>query len=64
MNDQGKKTTEQKTMQTYCDEKDILLDLKCILKDYYLATFTEKEDGLKLKFKNGDKFVITVKKEK
>lgn len=64
MKNQGKRTTEQKVVTTYCDEKDILLDLKCILKDYYTATFTEKEDGLSLKFTDGTKFIITVKREK
>ena len=46
------------------DELSMLLDLKVLLKDYYLATFTSDEKGLEIKFNNGQIFTITVREKK
>ena len=51
-------------MNTRVDELSMLLDLKVLLKDYYLATFTSDERGLEIKFDNGQIFTITVKEKK
>lgn len=40
---------------------ELLLDLKCLMKDYYVATFTESGDALKLRFNNGQAFILTIK---
>ncbi len=46
------------------DEASILLDLKVLLRNFYTATFREKEDALKLKFNNGQIFLLSVKEVK
>ena len=42
-------------------EQDLLFDLKCLIKEYYVATFTESGKNLKLSFENGQSFLISVK---
>lgn len=42
-------------------EKDLLLDLKALAKEYYCGTFTEDEKGLKIQFTNGQTFVVSLK---
>ena len=42
-------------------EQDLLLYLKCLIKEYYVATFTESGKNLKLSFENGQSFLISVK---
>ena len=42
----------------------VLADIRTLLKDYYLATFTTDEKGLKIKFDNDQTFTITVKEKK
>ena len=42
-------------------EKDLLLDLKVLIKEYYCGTFTEDESGLKLSFTNGQNFFVSLK---
>lgn len=42
------------------DEKDLLLDIKCLMKEYYFATFTEDGNGLKISFTNGQSFILSV----
>ena len=42
-------------------EHDLLIDLKCLIKEYYIATFTESGENLKLSFENGQSFLISVK---
>ena len=42
-------------------EQDLLFDLKCLMKEYYTATFTQSGEQLKLSFGNGQCFVISVK---
>lgn len=41
-------------------EQDLLFDLKCLIKEYYVATFTESGENLKLSFENGQSFLISV----
>jgi len=43
------------------DSKDLLCDLKTIMKDFYVATFRENDNELCLSFNNGQKFIITAK---
>ena len=38
-----------------------VFDLKCLIKEYYVATFTESGENLKLSFENGQSFLISVK---
>lgn len=40
--------------------KDLLLDLKALMKEYYAATFDETGAHLKLSFSNGQKFLIFI----
>lgn len=42
-------------------EQDLLFDLKSLIKEYYVATFTESGKNLKLSFENGQSFLISVK---
>ncbi len=42
------------------DKNDLLFDIKVLLKDYYLATFTENENKLKLCFNNGQVFYLSL----
>ena len=41
--------------------EEILLDLKVLLRDYYAATFTKDENTLKLRFTNGQTFILNDK---
>lgn len=41
--------------------QDLLFDLKCLMKEYYTATFTQSGENLKLSFDNGQSFLISVK---
>ena len=43
------------------DIKAILFDLKYLLKEYYIATFTEEGQTLLVEFNNGQKFEIIVR---
>lgn len=52
-------------MATWCvGEQDLLLDLKMMIKQYYVATFTQQDNRLKLTFSNGQTFLITVSEQK
>ena len=42
------------------DEHGILLDLKWLMKEYYIATMTDSDNELTLCFTNGQKFLISV----
>lgn len=42
------------------DSLDLLLDLKVLMKEYYAATFEQDGKFLKLCFKNGQKFRVSV----
>lgn len=39
---------------------DLLLDLKVLLKEYYIATFTSDGNALLINFNNGQKFKLNV----
>ena len=47
-----------------CEEKDLLLDIKYLIKEYYVATINSKGNVLNIKFNNGQKFAITIKEIK
>lgn len=42
------------------DSKSVLLDIKHLMKEYYVATFTDDGTALKLSFNNGQSFIISV----
>ncbi|MCI8820320.1 MAG: hypothetical protein HFK02_02840 [Clostridia bacterium] len=39
---------------------DLLLDLKVLMKEYYMATFEQDGKYLKLSFQNGQRFRVSV----
>lgn len=45
----------------FITSKDLLMDLKLLIKEYYAASFTEEDNFLKLSFVNGQIFFISVK---
>lgn len=46
------------------EESDLLIDVKYLLKEFYVATITENGDSLKIALKNGQTFIITVREDK
>lgn len=42
------------------DSGSVLMDIKYLMKGYYVATFTNDGAGLKLRFNNGQSFIISV----
>ena len=50
--------------ETKTPAKDIALDLKFLLKDYYLATFDVSGKALNVNFENGQKIKLTVEEIK
>lgn len=48
-------------LSTRVDSGDLLSDLKVLMKDYYIATFVEDGQALKIAFNNGQEFDIIVK---
>lgn len=46
------------------DINSLLTDIKVLLKEYYVATFSEDGNNLVLKFNNGQKFKLTLFEEK
>ena len=65
MNETQTTETDKKNVCTAANwktsEQDILFDLKCLIKEYYDATFPESGENLKLSFENGQSFLISVK---
>lgn len=45
----------------FVGEREMLNDLKAMMREYYVATFTEDESALTVGFNNGQKFLVTVK---
>lgn len=43
---------------------DLLIDLKCLCKEFYVMTLTEDGNSLTLCFNNGQKFHLTVEEVK
>lgn len=46
------------------DINSLFTDIKVLLKEYYVATFSEDSNNLVLKFNNGQKFRLTLFEEK
>lgn len=46
------------------NEKDLLFDIKALIKEYYCGTFTLDEQNLKMQFTNGQVFFLTITKQK
>ena len=65
MNETQTTETDKKNVCTAANwktsEQDLLFDLKCLIREYYVATFTESGENLKLSFENGQSFLISVK---
>lgn len=65
MNETQTTETDKKNVCTAANwktsEHDLLFDLKSLIKEYYVATFTESGENLKLSFENGQSFLISVK---
>ena len=65
MNETQTTETNEKNVCTTANwrttEHDLLFDLKSLIKEYYVATFTESGENLKLSFENGQSFLISVK---
>ncbi|MDD4291243.1 MAG: hypothetical protein PHX51_03255 [Clostridia bacterium] len=65
VDNQGATTLREMTNTTWrLDERDILLDKKFIMKEYYAATFVEDGTALKISFNNGQSFLISVRQVK
>ena len=47
-------------MQYQVDVEDLFLDIKVLLKEYYMGTFTNDGKALMLKFTNGQKFRLSL----
>ena len=57
-------TTESESMQgvvNTINAYDLLLDIKALVSEYYIATFSQEKDWLKISFNNGQKFKIEIK---
>ena len=48
-------------LQYKVEIEDLFLDLKVLLKEYYMGTFTNDSKGLTLNFTNGQKFLLSLK---
>lgn len=42
------------------DSDSLLFDLKFIMKEYYIGTFSENGESLRIKFNNGQIFEVTI----
>lgn len=54
---------EEKNVQklvSVIDEMSLMMDVKVLLNEYYLATFDENGNSMKIALNNGQKFRITV----
>ena len=57
-------TTESESMQgvvNTINAYDLLLDIKALVSEYYIATFSQEKDSLKISFNNGQRFKIEIK---
>ncbi len=45
-------------------ELQVLVDIRCVLTEFYNAKLVYNENGLNVKFKNGQIFTVTVKEIK
>ncbi len=46
------------------DAKDLMLDLKVLIKEYYLALIDLQKNSLRIKFNNGQEFDIHIEEKK
>lgn len=53
-------SVKEANIKQFISSNDILIDLKIILKNYYVATFNEEGNALKITFNNGQSFIINV----
>ena len=53
-------TAQLNDMQYQVEVEDLFLDLKFLLKEYYMGTFTNDGKALMLKFTNGQKFKLSL----
>lgn len=53
-------SVKEANIKQFISSNDMLIDLKAILKNYYVATFNEEGNALKITFNNGQSFVISV----
>lgn len=53
-------SVKEANIKQFISSNDILIDLKIILKNYYVATFNEEGNALKITFYNGQSFIINV----
>ncbi len=44
-------------------KEELLLEIACALKDCFVATVEEKEDGIRLSFPGGQAFVLRLEEE-
>lgn len=49
------------TLNWKTDAEDLMSDIVNFLKEYYVATFTPCNDELKIVFKNGQSFMLSIK---
>ena len=47
-------------IETKIDKQDLLIDLKVLIKEFYLGTFTDDGKSLVLNFFNGQKFALKI----
>ncbi len=52
---------EEQTENFKCDEKDVAIELKVLLEEFYIADIADKENSITLKFHNGQTFKIDIK---
>lgn len=70
MNDKLKNSLSQNesdawpTPEYWINAHDLLLDLKCLCKEFYAMTLTEDENFLTLRFNNGQTFHLTIEEVK
>ena len=58
---------EEKNVQkliSVIDEMSLMMDVKVLLNEYYLATFDENGNSMKIALNNGQKFRLTVEEIK
>ncbi|MCX4362901.1 MAG: hypothetical protein OSJ74_05930 [Clostridia bacterium] len=53
-------STQLSDLQYRVDVEDLFLDLKVLLKEYYMGTFTHDGKALMLNFSNGQKFKLSL----
>ena len=53
-------STQLGDLQYKVEVEDLFLDIKVLLKEYYMGTFTNDGQALMLKFTNGQKFKLSL----